>query len=254
MQKLNDASRSIGSRYERLGTVDSTNDRLWALAGHGIPEGYALSADFQDKGRGQSGASWFSDEGENILSSIYLQPVFLAVGAHFQLNMAMCLAVADFCRHYLGEGIQIKWPNDIYYHEKKLAGLLIENSIQGNRILETVVGMGININQGYFPPTLPNPISFLNITGRYYKLSDLLPILFVSLENRYHQLRAGQFDKLRFDYHQQLLGKDVQRRFHCQGRDVFASIRGVDQEGRLLLDGPEGPMLMNHKEIYFYTA
>lgn len=254
MQKLNDDSRIIGCRYERLATVDSTNDRLWALAGSGIPEGYALSADFQEKGRGQTGASWFSDEGENILCSVYLRPIFLAASAQFRLNMAVSLAVADFCRHYLGEGVYVKWPNDIYYQEKKLAGILIENSLQGNRITETVVGMGININQGYFPPNLPNPISLLNITGRYYKISDQLPLLFAALDQRYAQLRSGQHDLLAYDYLHQLLGKDQLRRFQYQGRELFATIRGVDQDGRLLLDGPEGPMIMNHKEIYFYTA
>lgn len=254
MQKLNGNSCFIGSTYERLASVDSTNDRLWTLAGQGIPEGYALSADFQEKGRGQTGASWFSDEGENILCSIYLRPDFLATTAQFRLNMAMSLGVADFCSLYLGEDIQVKWPNDIYYKEKKLAGILIENSVLGNRITETVVGMGININQGYFPAFLPNPVSFLNVTGRYYKITDLLPLLFAALEKRYFQLRDGEYDRLRADYLAQLLGKDVQRRFQYQGRELFATIRGVDQDGRLLLDGPDGPMIMNHKEIYFYTA
>ncbi len=254
MQKLNDDSRLIGCSHVHLAVVDSTNDRLWAQAGCGIPEGFALSADFQEKGRGQTGASWFSDEGENILCSIYLRPDFLPASAQFQLNMAVSLAVADFGRHYLGEGVFVKWPNDIYYQEKKLAGILIENSIQGNRITETVVGIGINVNQGYFPPALPNPVSLLNVTGRYYKIGDQLPLLFAALEYRYMQLQAGRHDQLQYDYLQQLLGKDRLRRFQYQGRELFATIRGVDQDGRLLLDGPEGPMIMNHKEIYFYTA
>jgi BirA family biotin operon repressor/biotin-[acetyl-CoA-carboxylase] ligase len=254
LQKLNDNSRFIGYTYEQLGSVDSTNDRLWALAGDGIPEGYAVSADFQVNGRGQTAASWFSDEGENILCSIYLQPAFLPATAHFHLNMAMSLGVADFCQTYLQEGIWVKWPNDIYFHEKKLAGILIENSIQGNRITETVVGIGININQGYFPAQLPNPISFLNITGRYYKISDLLIMLFAAIEKRYIQLREGQNNRLTADYLDQLLGKDHLRRFQYQGRELYATIRGVDQDGRLILDGPEGRLIMNHKEIYFYTA
>lgn len=254
MQKLNGNSRFIGNTYERLPSVDSTNDRLWALAARGIAEGYALSADFQENGRGQTGASWFSDEGENILCSIYLRPDFLVATAQFRLNMAVSLGVADFCRAYLDEGVSVKWPNDIYYKEKKLAGILIENSLQGNRITETVMGMGININQGYFPTVLPNPISFLNITGRYYKITDLMPLLFAAIENRYFQLKEGRYDLLKADYLEQLLGKDQLRRFQYQGRELFATIRGVDEDGRLLLDGPDGPMLMNHKEIYFYTT
>ncbi len=254
MQKLNGNSLFLGRDYAMLGMVDSTNDRLWAFAADGLVEGYAVVADFQEKGRGQTGASWFSDEGENILCSVYLRPVFLQASEQFRLNMAMSLGVADFCRLYLGAGVRVKWPNDIYYREKKLAGILIENSLQGNRITETVLGMGININQGYFPPVLPNPVSFLNITGRYYKIADLLPVLFSSLEQRYLQLRDSQFSRLEADYLDQLLGHNEQRRYQFQGRELYATIRGVDAEGRLRLDGPDGPMLMNHKDIQFCFA
>lgn len=254
MHKLNGHTRLIGSKHQHLSAVDSTNDRLWALAAVGIREGQALSADFQEKGRGQQGAGWFSDAGENILCSIYLQPHFLAPGRQFDLNMAMCLAVSDFCRHYLGEGVCIKWPNDIYYHEKKLAGLLIENSLQGNRINETVLGIGININQGYFPELLPNPISFLQLTGRYYRLDDLFPLLFEAVEGRYQQLQSGQFGLLQYDYHQRLLGRAELRRFQFQGREIFATIEGVDADGRLLLHSTNGPLLLNNKEIVFCPA
>lgn len=251
MHKPAVTSRYIGKSLEKLHSTDSTNARLWALANATLQEGYVLMADYQSQGRGQAGASWFSDEGENLLLSVYLQPSFQPAQHHFQLNMALCLGVADFCRMYLGEGVKVKWPNDIYYHNRKLAGLLIENSLQGGQISETVVGIGININQGYFPSSIPNPTSFQLITGKYYRLNDLLDPLFGSLERRYEQLRNRQSAVLIADYHQQLLGRDESRRYQLHGRELQAILRGVDADGRLLLDGPDGRLVMNHKEIQF---
>lgn len=128
----------------------STNSLLWKLVEEGAKPGTAVVADYQRGGKGQAGARWESEAGANILLSMYLPVPFLEASVQFRLNIAVALAVSDFAKLYLGEGIRLKWPNDLYYHQAKLGGILIENSIQGSFLADSVVGVGININQAHF--------------------------------------------------------------------------------------------------------
>lgn len=228
----------------------STNSLLWKLVEEGAKPGTAVVADYQRGGKGQAGARWESEAGANILLSMYLPVPFLEASVQFRLNIAVALAVSDFAKLYLGEGIRLKWPNDLYYHQAKLGGILIENSIQGSFLADSVVGVGININQAHFFGPF-NAASFTNITGRYYALNDLLEQLFTCFQKRFEALYAGHWLQQRTEYLQQLLGLDELRTFEYQGQLIKATIIDVDAEGHLVLNSSQGRLVMNNKEIKF---
>lgn len=228
----------------------STNSLLWKLVEEGAKPGTAVVADYQRGGKGQAGARWESEAGANILLSLFLPAPFLEATVQFRLNMAVALAVSDFAKLYLGEGIRLKWPNDVYYQQTKLGGILIENSIQGNRLSDSVVGVGINVNQSHFFGSF-SATSFTNITGRYYVLHDLLEQLFACFQKRFEALYAGKWLQQRTDYLQQLLGLGELRTFEYQGELIKATILDVDAEGHLILQASRGRLVMNNKEIKF---
>lgn len=241
----------IGEPLYELEESPSTNDALWALVEQGLPAGGAVRADYQSKGRGQAGASWESEAGANLLCSFYLRSDFLSAHEQFKLNIAVSLALSDFGLLYLGEPVRVKWPNDLYYKDHKWGGILIENTIQGSYMSETVVGIGLNINQPYFPPALQHATSFFKITGQYYKLPALLQMLFELLQERIDELRAGRSVQQRATYFSRLLGLGEERSFEYQNQLIQAKIIDVDLEGRLVLESPLGRMVMNNKEIKF---
>jgi BirA family transcriptional regulator, biotin operon repressor / biotin---[acetyl-CoA-carboxylase] ligase len=241
----------IGEKLVYLEETPSTNAFLWKLVEQGASNGQAVQAAFQYQGKGQAGASWESEAGANLLLSFYLKTHFLPASEQFKLNMAIALGVSDFGRLYLGPQVQLKWPNDLFYKHKKWGGILIENTIQGNYLCDSVVGIGLNINQSYFPNHLPQAASFFTITGHYYKLEDLRQQLFDRVQKRLDELLAGGFGQQRQEYRQRLLGIEESRMFEFQGQLLRATIVDVDDEGRLVLEGPMGRMRMNNKEIKF---
>jgi len=153
-------------------STNSTNTLLKELlARDEWPQGEAyLRADFQTAGRGQTGNGWESDEGKNLLCSILLPPRENL----FELNMVVAVAV----QRLLGEDFTIKWPNDIYYGDKKVAGILVENAIVGNEVKYSIAGIGLNVNQTEWYSDAPNPVSLKQITGETYDLDILMQQLY----------------------------------------------------------------------------
>lgn len=229
----------IGGTFIELSSVDSTNnyafDMIQAkLAGQGM----AIFAHEQTKGRGQRGKTWISEKNTNIMLSIVLQPSFLQLHQQFYLSAAMALAGYDFLKKYVPENIFIKWPNDLYWNDKKAGGILIETKV-GKRfsgIHWAVAGFGININQVKFSPALKNPVSLKQITGLDFKLIDLAKELCSYVEKRYMQLQKGKYSLLLKEYNEHLykLNEEVKLK---QKNIVFKRIiRGVDETGKLLVD------------------
>ncbi len=142
-----------------LESVDSTNDEAKRHISD-IDNLSVLSALEQTAGRGQRGNSWTSAPGENLMFSIVLKSPALMAEDHFALNEITALSVADFLSTY-GIKAEIKWPNDIYVGDRKICGILIENSFRGNAISSSIIGIGLNINQRNFNVNLPNPTSML---------------------------------------------------------------------------------------------
>ncbi|HHU96777.1 MAG TPA: biotin--[acetyl-CoA-carboxylase] ligase [Petrimonas sp.] len=157
-----------------LQEVDSTNDHLkeW-LRREPLEEGTTVVADYQNRGRGQRGNGWSSEKGKNLLFSLLLYPKELKANEQFILSRIASLAIKRVLDRITGD-ICIKWPNDIYWKEKKMAGMLIENELLRGKITRSVVGIGINVNQRNFPAGLPNPVSLWQITGIEHDVAQLL--------------------------------------------------------------------------------
>ena len=148
-----------------IARTNSTNTLLKQLAAEGNPPEF-IYAGYQTAGRGQTGNSWESEEGKNLLCSILLPP---NKNLYF-LNIAVGVAMI----RVIGDNFTIKWPNDIYYGDKKAAGILVENAIIGNEIRYSIAGIGLNVNQTTFVSDAPNPISLKQIRGQEYNIEGLM--------------------------------------------------------------------------------
>lgn len=163
----------------QIATTDSTNKLLQEKlsAGEEIPDGYVISAAYQTAGRGQQGNSWESEAGSNLLFSMLLKGLTLPIDKQFAISELVTLAIVNVLNSHLRKAdteATIKWPNDIYWQNKKLAGILIENSLMGGHIASSIVGVGLNVNQTTFTSNAPNPVSLKEITGSSWDCAVLL--------------------------------------------------------------------------------
>ncbi len=242
----------IGANLIQLEKVDSTNNYARQLLSNSTPpEGTAILAKEQHSGRGQMGNTWLTQPGQNITASIILYPDFLEADKQFFLNMAISLAVKDFCEFILKDDVKIKWPNDIYYLDTKIGGILIENAINGNRLSSSIVGVGLNVNQTGFDPSIPNPNSFSMVTGKSYILEDLHGQLFSFIEKYYLQLRQLHFNFLDSAYTQALYRFQQTHEFKKGDQVLRGEITGVTKEGKLVIDCNGKEQRFNFKEIEY---
>jgi BirA family biotin operon repressor/biotin-[acetyl-CoA-carboxylase] ligase len=240
---------AIGHSFVELESVDSTNNYAMALANSGkAKHGTLFFAHHQWAGKGQRGRTWDSQPGENIILSVVLEPVAFPPSAAFGLSATVALACHDFFSRHATDGVTIKWPNDLYWNDRKAGGILIENQFKGSEWLLAVAGMGININQVEFDVTASRlvstsghpasaalrPVSLRQITGRTFDVPALARELGECLDHRYAQWEAGGFNRLMEDYNHVLYrrGKEVQLR---KDNAVFrTTIEGVSPQGELL--------------------
>lgn len=221
-----------------------------AANGQRLPEFYTVSAGFQKAGRGQGKNSWFSDAGENILCSILFRPRVPA-SRQFLFNQYFSLTVRKFLLQYIQE-VQIKWPNDIYIGEKKIAGILIEHSVTGDQISRTIAGIGLNINQKEFPASLPNPTSLYLETGKKYDVNTLTAELVSYCKSEYVNLSEQKAPELQAEYLACLYRFDDFYQYEIGCEHVIAKIERVDAFGRLLLSEKNGKKrCCGMKEIAF---
>lgn len=220
--------------------IDSTNNYMKSLLlKQKVKEGTIISADFQTGGRGQRGNGWLSEKGKNLLFSIVLYPDTVKANGQFVISQMVSLAVADFLRKYT-DGITIKWPNDIYWQDKKICGILIENTLEGDEIKESVCGIGINLNQESFDSSLPNPVSLKQITGEYYEQSIMLEEVRELLFSYYEQLRRGEIQIIAENYRDSLFRKTGYHLFNDNTNDFIARIKDVVSDGTLVLQTENG--------------
>jgi BirA family transcriptional regulator, biotin operon repressor / biotin---[acetyl-CoA-carboxylase] ligase len=250
----------IGRTIIELDRVDSTNNYASQLFSTGeFEDGTVVLAHEQFSGRGQHKHSWSSEAGKNLTLTVCLRPRFLAPGRQFHLNKAIALGVLDFIRsfpeivsdqHYRASAI--KWPNDLYVGNRKIAGILIENRIMGSFLETSFVGIGININQTIFASDIPNPVSLIHILGHETDLKAVLISLCGFLEIRYRQLWEVNNDTTDQDFDQNLLGFKEWREFATGGTRIRGKIDAVDETGRLLVEFPTGEIKgFSHKEIEY---
>lgn len=228
-----------------LDRVDSTNNYAMDQVRAGLAKhGMAWFAREQTEGRGQRGKSWEAEPGQNLMLTVVLDPRPWPLTGQFLFSAAVALTCRDFISQLAGDKVFIKWPNDLYWHDRKAGGILIENNIQGNIWKWAVAGIGININQTQFDERLPNPVSLKQITGK-----DHDP---VQLGRELHTLLLKQIEKMKIEPATAIIGRynDVlyarNRRVKLRYREMAIEpvISGVSEQGRLITEDPPG-------EFYF---
>jgi len=243
----------VGQNLITIKQVDSTNNFLKNSLSNSkpFPEGTVIMAEGQYAGRGQQQNRWHSEDGKNLTFSILLNPTFLPLSQQFDLTRSVSLGIINALSPLLGDQLKIKWPNDIYYADGKLGGILIENIVQGGKIKNSVIGIGLNINQEKFPLEVPNAVSLKQILLRDYELKLLLSDICKNIETVYLKLKAGHFDLIRKDYLARLYWLNEQKMFKAGGQTFEGVIENVREDGVLILRNGSGTSEYTQKEVEF---
>ena len=229
-----------------LERTDSTNRYLDEWCGDKsvqVKELTTVVADYQTAGKGQRGNSWEAAAGQNLLFSFVLYPVFIEAQHQFVLSQIAALSVKEALDGLVAD-VSIKWPNDIYWREKKIGGILIEHNVDGSHLSRSIVGVGLNVNQEAFHSDAPNPVSLKQITGRGYARQDLLADILSRVHAYYARLRAevsGAFCPYLSARYEEALFRRVGWHLYADASGTFrARIVRVGQDGRLVLEDKEG--------------
>lgn len=229
-----------GHRLILLDEVLSTNNYATGLqASEKVEEGTIVLTFRQTKGRGHGKNVWESEDFKNLTFSLVLFPDFLPVYGQFSISQVVSLGLVDFLAGKTG-GVAIKWPNDLLIHEKKVAGILIENSISGENLQSSVVGIGININQVVFPVHLSHATSLALETGIEYGLEETCRLIVGDIMKWYGLLRDRQTDFIEEKYLEHLFRMGEKSLFLKADRVIEAEITGIDTFGQLLLKDETG--------------
>ena len=212
--------------------------REMRAGGEPVPDLYAVYADFQTAGRGAGTNTWHSSRGLNILASICFN-IGLAAADQFVFNLWFATSTRRFLAKYVPE-VLIKWPNDMYVRDHKLAGDLTEHSVSGNRLDFTVAGIGINVNEELFPAEIPHPTSLFLETGQHYDIGTLMEEYLGVLRERRPLLDTEHTVKLREEYLSHLYRLNEPHPYLVHGQQITGVIRDIDRFGRLVLELPDG--------------
>lgn len=246
MYKILAKTLFLGKKVVFLPSCHSSNELASdMLKKSNPPEGTIIITNEQTKGKGQRGNTWETEPNKNLTFSIILKPSFLLASRQFDLSMMVSLGITDYLNQ-LGEGFKVKWPNDIYHEEKKLAGILIQNTIKKHSIDSVVVGIGLNVNQTLFEVSKAS--SLTNILGSTYELQEVLEGICHGIESRYLHLKSGK--SLKQDYLTKMLGFQASRRFKSI-HTFQGNIIDIDKDGRLVIKHNDGITAFNFKEVEF---
>ncbi len=243
----------IGKVFLDFPEIGSTNAFAAQLIAQKKPaEGTVIFTSQQTSGRGQIGSSWESEPHKNIALSVILYPTFLPVREQFVLNLAVSLAVRDFIAKYTEKPVKVKWPNDIYVENRKIVGILIQNTIRQNALQSSIVGIGVNVNQITFSAA-PNATSLALETGKTYDLYQLTERLCLSLEQRYVKLKnSADYQSIRDAYLDHLYRFDELAPFRrADGSTFQGKITGITPDGKLAIISDYGQETFAIKEIRF---
>jgi len=213
-----------------------------------LPEGFVLRTDFQSAGKGQPGNSWESEKGKNLLFSVLLYPQHIAIDQQFILSQLVSVAILRTLNSFCA-GFSIKWPNDIYFGDKKIGGILIENSLQGSKLNTSIVGIGLNINQKTFRSDAPNPVSLRQITAKNQRRKNILQDV---LNNIYELYSKMDVDTIRNEYFENLYRR-VGFYTYRDNKGLFeAELAGIESDGCLKLKTRTGEIRAYYfKEVAF---
>ena len=237
----------------KLDAIASTNGYLKQLAQErDLQDFTVVKCDHQTQGRGQKGNIWVTDRGKNLTVSILKKFDSFDVGRSFGLNCSVSLAIYDVLNELLLPEVKVKWPNDIMSGNKKLCGILIENSLSGSQIKQSIIGIGLNVNQTYFKDQ-PKATSMKLESSKTYDLEELLE----KIVNRLQLLMVGPFMNdfalLRQRYEAVMFRKDTKANYAlADGTKFSGTIRGIEESGKLSIEKVDGQLVrFNFKEVKY---
>lgn len=224
-----------------LSSVDSTNNYLMAYKPREGETMTVVYADEQTAGRGQGSNHWESEPGKNLTFSVLVHPTMVPVMRLFLLSEAGALALWDVLGQYLGaDDVKMKWPNDIYWKDKKISGTLIETRLGGGHVKDCVYGIGIDVNQEKFVSDAPNPVSMKQILGHDVDLKELLNKIIDSFKKYYAAIENGEYAAISELYHSGLYRAHGFHRYKDKDGEFEAAIVEVEDSGNLILRDREG--------------
>lgn len=248
MYKIPDLTLFTGRNLVYVPECLSTSTLLAELTEReNVPEGTVVITSNQTAGRGQRGNAWWAEPDANLTFSLLMYPRFLAVQRQFLLTEWVALAVAETLDRFIPGGAQIKWPNDVLINQKKLCGILIENTLNGSVVAQSIIGIGLNVNQQVF--SFSGAASMSLVTNRFFDLNAVFQALAETLEKRFLDLRAGR--DLSAAYLKRLFGLRQVRLFRDDTGLFSGSIQGVSPEGKLVVLREGGERAYQTKEIEF---
>ena len=222
-----------------LESVNSTNSYLRALPPEPDEDWTLVTAQYQEAGRGAGQNRWESEAGRNLLLSLRTHPVTVLASDVFVLSEALALSVRSTLQDY-AEGFLVKWPNDIYHSDRKVAGLLIENSLVGQSVGSTIMGVGLNVNQMLFLSDAPNPVSLAQILGHEEACQEVLECFLAHFRIYYSKVCAREYQSLHAEYMSHLYRRSGMHPFRDRDGLFQACITDVEPGGHLVLQDKEG--------------
>lgn len=231
-------------KHIHLHEIDSTNNFLRNFHPEQEEDITLVTADFQTAGRGQRGNSWESEEGKNVVYSLLIHPRHTKPSKMFFVSevaaLSICEALDPLSTSIEGLPFCIKWPNDIYYGDRKIAGILIETDLMGGRIENAIIGVGVNINQREFRSDAPNPVSLFQITGHETDCQQVLNRIMECFTALYAQLEQGEYDTLHTHFKQRLYRREGFHPYNDENGRFDARIVDIEPTGHLILEDTEG--------------
>lgn len=225
----------------KIKIVDSTNAYLKALSSKkDLVNFTVVQADYQNSGKGQGTNSWFSDDGKNLLFSVLIKHSNIPVSKNIYINFAISIGLYNVLAEYVPL-VNIKWPNDLFVNHQKICGILIENSLKGTLITQSVVGIGLNVNQIDFPKHLPKAISLKNILHKDTDRSVLLKKIIVSIQKQMAIFNSTSIEHLKEHYEHLLYQKNIFSMYKDLNNQSFSGkITGVSSSGMLQVELADG--------------
>ena len=241
--------------------TDSTNRWLRENTPPLPAEEYVVTAEYQTAGKGCGSNSWESERGKNLTFSVLLHPTEIRAKWQFQISEAVSVALCETLERLFSplspsdgspdsgeQEVTIKWPNDIYVGDRKICGILIENRLKGSTITDSIVGIGLNVNQREFLSDAPNPVSVYQLTGEETDREALLQAFLKELSKAMEM----EPEALSQAYHRRLYRREGMHRFSDSQGEFEAKVLNVLDDGRLVLLDAEGKARMYaFKEVAF---
>lgn len=239
-------------KYYHFDQLDSTNAYLQRMQSEHDIRNWVVSADEQTAGKGMGSNGWESERGKNLTFSMAVDMGFLPAERQFLLSEAVALGIIEVLDKMLPpEKLSIKWPNDIYYENCKLAGILINSTIKANMMDTSIVGIGLNVNQMQFQDWPTHPISLKMATGKTYDLQPLLEQIAERILKKVELLKSDPA-AIEQSYLKRLFRYQTWADYEVEGKVRRLFMTGIDPFGRLMMrDEADNSYRFDIKEIKF---